>query len=168
MAHRRPEHFTGRAGFGPGKKKPSFSGRENPSHGHPMGRVGPQFSGQAWAGRLRILHCKITNNILGLTRAEKKFRWLQDISSHTRPVRFVGGPGAGRAKMLKYTHRQTSSTLRLGVEWWGHFCEGDVKTEDPLPLVKKLLSGNNIKMTKGTWRVPSWWAFVASQMVFLG
>jgi hypothetical protein len=46
----RPEHFTDRAGFGPGQKKPSFSGRENPSHARPMGRVGPQFSGRAWAG----------------------------------------------------------------------------------------------------------------------
>jgi hypothetical protein len=51
----RPEHFTGRAVFGP--KKSGFSGRENPAHDRPIGRVGPQFSGRAraWAGRPRIL-----------------------------------------------------------------------------------------------------------------
>jgi hypothetical protein len=27
---------------------------------------------------------------------------------------------------------------------------------DPLPLVEKLLSGGNIKVTKGACRVPSW------------
>ena len=39
---------------------------------------------------------------------------------------------------------------------------------DPLPLVEKLLSGGGIKVTKGAWRVPSWRAFVASQVVLLG
>ena len=39
---------------------------------------------------------------------------------------------------------------------------------DPLPLVEKLISGDGIKVTKGAWRVPSWRAFVASQVVLLG
>ena len=39
---------------------------------------------------------------------------------------------------------------------------------DPLPLVEKLLSGGGIKVTKGAWRVPSWRASVASQVVLLG
>jgi hypothetical protein len=44
--------------FGAGLKKNSvISGRKNPAHDHPTGRVGPQFSGRAraWAGRPRIL-----------------------------------------------------------------------------------------------------------------
>jgi hypothetical protein len=31
-------------------EKPRFSGRENPAHDRPMGRVGPQFSGHTRAG----------------------------------------------------------------------------------------------------------------------
>jgi hypothetical protein len=47
----RPEHFSGRAGFGPDSKKNSvISGRKNPTHDHPTRRVGPQFSGWARAG----------------------------------------------------------------------------------------------------------------------
>jgi hypothetical protein len=39
---------------------------------------------------------------------------------------------------------------------------------DPLPLVKKLLSGGGIKVAKRAWQVPSCRAFVASQVVLLG
>jgi hypothetical protein len=35
-------------------------------------------------------------------------------------------------------------------------------------LVKKLLSGGGIKVTKGAWQVPKWLAFVASQVVLVG
>jgi hypothetical protein len=38
----------------------------------------------------------------------------------------------------------------------------------PPSLVEKLLSGGDIKVTKGAWRVPKWRAFVVSQMVLLG
>jgi hypothetical protein len=38
----------------------------------------------------------------------------------------------------------------------------------PPSLVKKLLSGGGIKVTKGAWQVPKWLACVASQVVFLG
>jgi hypothetical protein len=34
-------------------------------------------------------------------------------------------------------------------------------------LVEKLLSGGDIKVTKGAWQVPKWLAFVASQVVLL-
>jgi hypothetical protein len=56
-------------------------------------------------------------------------------------------------------------TLRLGVEWRGHFVRG---TWRPPSLVEKLLSGGGIKVTKGAWQVPKWLAFVASQVVLLG
>jgi hypothetical protein len=49
----RHEHSTGRVRGGP--KNPVFSGRENPAHARLMGRVGPHFSGRAWAGHPRIL-----------------------------------------------------------------------------------------------------------------
>jgi hypothetical protein len=39
---------------------------------------------------------------------------------------------------------------------------------DPPSLVEKLLSGGDIKVTNGSWRVPSWRAFVVSQVVLLG
>jgi hypothetical protein len=44
-------------------------------------------------------------------------------------------------------------------------CEGDVET--PF-LGGDLLSGGDIKVTKGAWQVPKWLAFVASQVVLLG
>jgi hypothetical protein len=34
---------------GSSRKNPGFSGRENPTHDRPMGRIEPQFSGQARA-----------------------------------------------------------------------------------------------------------------------
>jgi hypothetical protein len=37
----------------------------------------------------------------------------------------------------------------------------------PPSLVEKLLSGGGIKVTKGSWQVPKWLAFVASQVVLL-
>jgi hypothetical protein len=79
-----------RAGSGSGRaeKISGFSGRENPDHDRPMGRVGPQFSDWARAGpgRTRILHCKITkNSILGRARV-KKNRF--EIFTHARLVKF--------------------------------------------------------------------------------
>jgi hypothetical protein len=62
-------------------------------------------------------------------------------------------------------HRQSSSTLRLGVEWRGPFVQGTWRIPS---LVEKLLSGGGIKVTKGAWQVPKWLAFVASQVVLLG
>jgi hypothetical protein len=44
-------------------------------------------------------------------------------------------------------------------------CAGYVET--PF-LGGELLSGGDIKVTKGTWQVPKWLAFVASQEVLLG
>jgi hypothetical protein len=44
-------------------------------------------------------------------------------------------------------------------------CAGDVETPSS---VEKLLSGGDIKVAKGAWRVPKWRAFVASQVVLLG
>jgi hypothetical protein len=38
----------------------------------------------------------------------------------------------------------------------------------PPSLVEKLLSGGGIMVTKGSWQVPKWLAFVASQVVLLG
>jgi hypothetical protein len=38
----------------------------------------------------------------------------------------------------------------------------------PPSLVEKLLSGGDIKVTKGDWQVPKWLAFVASQVMLLG
>jgi hypothetical protein len=38
----------------------------------------------------------------------------------------------------------------------------------PPSLVEKLLSGGDIKVTKGAWQVPKWLAFVARQVVLLG
>jgi hypothetical protein len=38
----------------------------------------------------------------------------------------------------------------------------------PHSLMEKLLSGGDIKVTKGAWRVPKWRAFVASQVMLLG
>jgi hypothetical protein len=46
----RPEHFSGRAGSGRAEKNSVISGRKNPAHDHPTGRIGPQFSGRARAG----------------------------------------------------------------------------------------------------------------------
>jgi hypothetical protein len=59
------------------KKISVISGQKNPAHDHPTGRVRPRFSGRA--------------------RAKKIFAGFK-ISAHTRPVRLVGGPGAGRAR----------------------------------------------------------------------
>jgi hypothetical protein len=42
------------------------------------------------------------------------------------------------------------------------------RTWRPPSLVEKLLSGGDIKVTKEAWRVPSWRAFVTSQVVLLG
>jgi hypothetical protein len=38
----------------------------------------------------------------------------------------------------------------------------------PPSLVVKLLSGGDIKVTKGAWQVPKWLAIMASQVVLLG
>jgi hypothetical protein len=56
----RPEHSTGQTGL----KNQGFLGRENHAHARPMGRVRPQFSGQArdWVGHPCILLCKTTKN----------------------------------------------------------------------------------------------------------
>jgi hypothetical protein len=56
-------------------------------------------------------------------------------------------------------------TLQLGVERRGRFIRGAWR---PSSLVENLLSGGDIKVTKGAWRVPSWQAFVASRMMLLG
>jgi hypothetical protein len=61
--------------------------------------------------------------------------------------------------------RQSPSTIRLGVEWRGHFVWG---TWIPPSLVENLLSGGGIKVTKRAWRVPKWQAFVVSRVVLLG
>jgi hypothetical protein len=58
-----------------------------------------------------------------------------------------------------------NSLRRSGLEIRWHFVQG---TWRPPPLVEKVLSGGNIKATKGAWQVPLWWAFVASQVVLLG
>jgi hypothetical protein len=65
----------------------------------------------------------------------------------------------------KWLTDNRQSTLRLGVERQGHFVRG---TWRPPFLVEKLLSGGDIKVTKGAWQVPKWLAFVASQVVLLG
>jgi hypothetical protein len=53
------------------------------------------------------------------------------------------------------------------LEWSGEdtLCGG---TWRPPSLVEKLLSGGGIKVTKGSWQVPEWLAFVASQVVLVG
>jgi hypothetical protein len=60
-------------------------------------------------------------------------------------------------------HRHRPSDL----VWSGEdtLCGG---TWRPPSLVEKLLSGGDIKVTKGAWQVPKWLAFVASQAVLLG
>jgi hypothetical protein len=77
-------------------------------------------------------------------------RWFLSESSCTRCTESLGAWLA---------HRHMSSTLRLGVEWRGHFVW---EVWRPPFLVVKLLSGCNIKVTTGAWRVHSWRAFVAS------
>jgi hypothetical protein len=44
-------------GSGRAEKNSIISGRKNPAHDNPTGRIGPQFSGRAraWVGRQRIL-----------------------------------------------------------------------------------------------------------------
>jgi hypothetical protein len=103
------------------KKFSVISGQKNPTHDHPTGHVGSQFSGRARA-------------VPGLGRAARVFYSVQQlktafraglgpknifvgfkISAHARPVRFVSRPGASRArampagqarlKMLRYIGR---------------------------------------------------------------
>jgi hypothetical protein len=94
----RPEHFSGQAGL---QKNSAISGRKNPAHDHPTGRIGPQFSSRARAGP-------------GLGRAARAFYSVKQlkttfrtglgskktagfkISTHTRPVKSVGGSDADR------------------------------------------------------------------------
>jgi hypothetical protein len=75
-----------------------------------------------------------------------------------------GVQGAPEALWPKWL-TDNRSTLRLGVEWQGHFVRG---TWRPPSLVEKLLSGGGIKVAKGAWQVPKWLAFVTSQVVLLG
>jgi hypothetical protein len=117
----RPEHFSGRAGFGPGSKNFCYFGPKKPAHDHPTGRVGPQFSRRARAGpRLgRVARAfysvkQLKNSISGRARAKKKkIRGLQDLCprpSNKVRGRAWRGPGPGPAngpsraglKMLRY------------------------------------------------------------------
>jgi hypothetical protein len=108
----RPEHFSGRAGSGRAEKNSVISGQKNPAHDHPTGCVGPQFPGQAlagpglgWASRV-FYSVKQLKTAFRVGLGPKKITGFK-ISAHDRPVRFVGGPSAGRAragpKMLRYT-----------------------------------------------------------------
>jgi hypothetical protein len=109
----------GPAGFESGSKKISvISGRKNPAHDHLTGRVGPQFSGRARAGPGLGRAARTFYSVKQLKTAfraglgPKKFFAGFKISAHARPVRLMGGPGAGRAsgpgraglKMLRYTY----------------------------------------------------------------
>jgi hypothetical protein len=73
-----------------------------------------------------------------------------------------GSPKALGPKWLTSIRHRPS-----GLVWSGEdtLCGG---TWRPPSLVEKLLSGDSIKVTKGAWRVPTWLAFVESQVVLLG
>jgi hypothetical protein len=94
-----------RAGPGLGRVKKNYviSGWKNPTHDHPTGRIKPQFSGWARAGPELGRAARTFYSVKQLKTAfraglgsKKKFTGFK-ISAHTRPVRFVCGPGAGRA-----------------------------------------------------------------------
>jgi hypothetical protein len=100
----RPEHFSGRVGFERAEKIYVISGRKNPSHDHPTGRIGPQISGRARAGPglWQAAHAFYSVKQLKTTfRAgvgPKKIFAGFKITAHARPVRFVGRHGMGRAQ----------------------------------------------------------------------
>jgi hypothetical protein len=92
-----PEHFSGRA-----EKNSVISGRKNPAHDHPTGRVGLQFSGRAQAepglGRAtRVFYSvKQLRTTFRVGLGQKKFREIQDLYPHPSS-KIRGGPGSGRA-----------------------------------------------------------------------
>jgi hypothetical protein len=72
-----------------------------------------------------------------------------------------GSPEALGPKWLIGNRHRPSDLVWSGEDTvWG--------TWRPPSLVEKLLSGGDIKVTKGAWQVPKWLAFVASQVVPLG
>jgi hypothetical protein len=93
--------FRARPGSGRAEKNSVISGRNNPAHDHPTGRIRPQFSGRARAGpglgrAARVFYSvKQIKTTFRAGHGPKKFAGFK-ISAHARPVRFVGGPGAGR------------------------------------------------------------------------
>jgi hypothetical protein len=87
----RPEHFSGWAGFEAELKKFFvISGRKNPTHDHPTGRVGPQFSGWARVGP-------------GLGRAARAFYSVKQLKQHF-------GPGSGQ-KTISRASRSLPKTV---------------------------------------------------------
>jgi hypothetical protein len=92
-----------RAGLGSGRaeKNSVISGRKNPAHDHPTGRIRPQFSCRAQArpglGRAtRVFYSvKQLKTAFQVGLMPKKIFTGFKISAHARPVRLVGGPGPG-------------------------------------------------------------------------
>jgi hypothetical protein len=107
--------FRARPGSGRAEKNSVISGRNNPAHDHPTGRIRPQFSGRARAGpglgrAARVFYSvKQIKTTFRAGHGPKKIRGLQDLcprpSSKVRG-RAWRGPGRAGLKMLRYMSRR--------------------------------------------------------------
>jgi hypothetical protein len=109
--------FRDGPGSGWAEKISVISGRKNPAHDHPTGRIGPQFLGWTRGGPELGRAARAFYSVKQLKTAfrarlgPKKFFAGFKIFAHAHLVRFMGGPGAGRAcrpgrvglKMLRYS-----------------------------------------------------------------
>jgi hypothetical protein len=104
--------------FGPGWKNFCYFEPKNHAHDRPTWRIGPQFSGRAQVepglGRATraFYSIKQLKTAFRGKLGEKNFAGFKT-SAHTRPVRFVGGPEAGRAG-LKMLRQWAGGSSRLG------------------------------------------------------
>jgi hypothetical protein len=106
----RPEHFSGRAGFGPGWKKFCYFGpKKILPMTIPLDVSGLNFRAGPGLGRVTCVFYSVkqlkTTFPIGL--GPKKFRGLQDLCPRpSGKIRGRAGPGPGRAglKMLKCSH----------------------------------------------------------------
>jgi hypothetical protein len=97
-------NFSSRVGFERAEKIYVISGQKNPAHDHPTGRIRTQFSGWARAGPGlgRAAHAfysvKQLKTEFQAGVGPKIFFTGFKITTHARPVRFVGRHGVGRAQ----------------------------------------------------------------------
>jgi hypothetical protein len=103
------------------KKISVITGRKNPVHAHPTGRIGPQFlsPARAWAGRRAFYSVKQLKTAFRAGLGPKKFRGLQDL--RPRPSSKVRGwawrgPGRAGLKMLRYSCRPRWVTDSQGTQ----------------------------------------------------
>jgi hypothetical protein len=97
----RPEHFSGRVGFGPGSKKfLLFRAEKILLMTIPLDASGLNFRAELGLGRAAraFYSVKQLKTAFRAGLGPKKFFAGFKISAHARPVRFMGGPGAGRAQ----------------------------------------------------------------------